>query len=127
MRVRNELTGKLAEAFERYENNRKILKTYKDEILPNQVQAYRAAVLRHAAVGDKDKVSYNDLVTSQQTLAGLITTYLGALSDQWTAVVDISALLQTRDLFQVQALDDVEPIPDVQEIIQRGGLFRHRR
>ncbi|MBI1832675.1 MAG: TolC family protein, partial [Planctomycetes bacterium] len=118
-RLRNELTSKVAEAFERYENNRRVLDMYKKEILPNQVQAYRAAVARHSA-GDKEKVTFNDLVNSQQTLAGLITNYLGALSDQWTAVVDIANLMQTRDLFQTQAVDDVAPIPDVEEI-HRGG------
>lgn len=122
-RVRNDLTSRLAEAFERYHNNRRILDMYKKEILPNQVQAYRAAVARHAAVGG---VSYNDLVTSQQTLAGLISTYLGALSDQWTAVIDIANLMQTRDLFQTYTVDDVMPIPDVQEIHRRGWLHRRR-
>ncbi len=125
LRVRNDLTRKVADVFERYDNNRQILDMYRKEILPNQVQAFRAAVVRHAAVADKS-VSYNDLVTSQQTLAGLITSYLGALGDQWTAVVDIGNLLQTRDLFQTQGLDEVAPIPDVEEIF-RSGLLRHRR
>jgi cobalt-zinc-cadmium efflux system outer membrane protein len=123
-RVADELTVKTAEAFERYANNRELLRLYKDHILPTQVQAFRAAVARHAAVGDKS-VSYNDVVTSQQTLASLITSYLAALNDQWTSVVDIANLLQTKDLFQNQQLDEVAPIPDVPEII-RGGL-RHRR
>jgi cobalt-zinc-cadmium efflux system outer membrane protein len=112
MRVRNELTSRVAEVFERYDNNRKILDNYRKEILPDQVQAYRAAVARHAALGGKD-VPYNDLVTSQQTLAGLIANYLAALGDQWTAVIDIASLLQTRDLFQVQLVDEVAPVPDI--------------
>src|SRR5262249_34441025 len=85
-RVRNDLTSRVAEAFERYDNNRSLLKMYKEQILPNQIQAFRSAVARHDAVGKAD-VSFNDLVTSQQTLASLITTYLGVLNDQWTAVV----------------------------------------
>jgi cobalt-zinc-cadmium efflux system outer membrane protein len=112
MRVRNELASRVAEVFERYDNNRTILNNYRMEILPDQVQAYRAAVARHAALGGKD-VPYNDLVTSQQTLAGLIANYLAALGDQWTAVVDIANLLQTRDLFQVQFVDEVAPVPDM--------------
>jgi cobalt-zinc-cadmium efflux system outer membrane protein len=123
-RVRNELTIKVAEAFERYGNNRSLLKMYQDTILPNQVQAFRAAVARHAAVGAKD-VSYNDLVTSQQNLAGVVNAYLASLSDQWTAVVDIGHLLQTRDLFQIQPLDEVTPVPDVYEII-RDRPWRRR-
>jgi cobalt-zinc-cadmium efflux system outer membrane protein len=124
-RVRNELTGKVAEAFERYQNNRALLKMYKDQILPNQVQAFRAAVARHAALGaEAGKVSYNDLVTSQQTLASLINNYLVALNDQWTSVVDISHLLQTRDLFQNQPLEEMAPVPEMHEIMRRGLLHR---
>ena len=124
-RIRNELTSRVAEAFERYDNNRALLKMYQTQILPNQVQAFRAAVARHAAVGDKS-VSYNDLVTSQQTLSTLITSYLGALGDQWSAVVDISGLLQTKDLFQAQTLEEVTPIPDLREIFRPRLLHRHR-
>lgn len=124
-RVRNELTSRVAEAFERYANNREILERYRKEILPDQVQAYRHSVARHAAFGKAD-IPYNDLVTSQQTLADLIAGYLGALSDQWTATIEIANLLQTRDLFQAQPMDDVAPIPDLHEI-RSGGLRRHRR
>ncbi len=123
LRVRNELTGKIAEAFERYDNNRTLLVMYKTQILPNQVQAFRAGVARHAAVGDKT-VSYNDLVIAQQTLEVLIHSYLGVLSEQWVATVDIAHLLQTRDLFQMQALDDVAPIPDVYELYRERPLRR---
>ncbi|MSQ93992.1 MAG: TolC family protein [Gemmataceae bacterium] len=99
LRVRNELTARVAAAFERYDNNRVLVDTYKKNILPNQVQAFRAAVARHVAEGDK-VISYNDVVMSQQTLVGLVNSYLGALSEQWSSVVEISNLLQTRDLFQ---------------------------
>jgi hypothetical protein len=90
-------------------------------MLPNQVQAFRAAVARH----DADKtVSYNDLVASQQMLSNLIANYLTALSDQWMAVVDIANLLQTRDLFQMQPVEEVAPIPDLQEMIRPRLLHR---
>ena len=74
---------------------------YQQQMLPNQVQAFRAAVARHAAGGDKN-VSYNDIVTVQQSMASLINSYLGVLNDQWASVVDIASLTQTRDLFQTQ-------------------------
>ena len=119
LRVRNDLTSRVAEVFGRYETQRTMLKLYREQMLPNQVQAFRAAVGRHVA--DKT-VSYYDLVTSQQTLAGLIASYLGALSDQWTSVVDIANLLQTRDLFQMQPLDEVAPIPDLPEFLRPRRL-----
>ncbi len=117
-RVRNDLTTRVAEAFERYQNNRTLLDMYKKQMLPNQVQAFRAAVARHAVVGDKN-VSYNDLVNAQQTLATLINNYLGALSEQWVAVVDIGALMQTTDIFRMGQVEAVTPIPDVNELMRK--------
>jgi cobalt-zinc-cadmium efflux system outer membrane protein len=122
-RVNNDLTAKVAEAFQRYENNRVILEMYKKQMLPNQVQAFRAAVARHAAAGDKN-VSYNDIVTVQQALAGLIGSYLNALNDQWIAVVDIGNLTQTRDLFGNHPVDAVEPIPEVEHLFRPRLLHR---
>lgn len=122
-RVQNDLSAKVAEAFQRYQNNRVILEMYKKQMLPNQVQAFRAAVARHAAVGAKD-VSYNDIVTVQQALAGLIGNYLTALNDQWQAVVDIAQLTQSRDLFGNHPVDAVEPIPDVEHLYRQRLLHR---
>ena len=113
LRVRNDLTARTAEAFERYDNNAALLEMYKKNILPNQVQAFRAALTRHFFVGG---ASYLDVVNSQQTLASLIGNYLTALNEQWTAVVDIANLLQTPDLFQTHSVDPVAPIPDINEI-----------
>ncbi len=117
-RIRNDLTGRVAEAFERYENNRMMLDMFKKQLLPNQVQAYRAAVVRHAVVGEKN-VSYIDLVTAQQSLAGLLNSYLGALNDQWNAVVDISNLMQTNDIFRSGQVEEVAPVPEVNELMRK--------
>lgn len=95
-RVRSDLTRRLADAFERYENNRELVDYYRNKMLPNQVQAFRAAVARHAAAGAKD-VSFNDLINAEQTLVAMIGNYLGALRDQWSAAADIAGLLQESD------------------------------
>lgn len=96
-RVRNDLTTKLADAFERYENNRVLLAYYRDQILPDQVRAYRGVYERHQQ--QPDMVGFGDIVNAQQTLATAVTTYIASLGAQWTAVVDVSTLLQTDDLF----------------------------
>src|SRR5262249_49699299 len=70
-RVRAYLNSRLALAFERYENNRAFLDMYVRQMIPNQVQAFRAVVARHSR-GDKG-VSYNDLVTAEQTLVNVVT------------------------------------------------------
>jgi hypothetical protein len=46
-------------------------------------------------------VQYSDLVVAEQTLAQALVTYVQSLSAQWQAVVDLGALLQTDDLYQL--------------------------
>jgi hypothetical protein len=59
-RVRNELFSSLADAFARYQTNRTTLQYYRDEILIDQVRAYRAPYERHQQ--DPDNVAFNDVV-----------------------------------------------------------------
>jgi cobalt-zinc-cadmium efflux system outer membrane protein len=113
-RVRDDLTSRVADAFERYENNRIILDYYRTNILPDQVRAYRGVYERHGV--EPDKVGFGDVVNAQQTLATTITAYLGALDAQWKAVVDLAALLQVDDLFESAQMDCVAPIPDLEHL-----------
>jgi len=114
-RVRSALIQSLADAFERYENNRIALEMYQKEMLPNQVQAFRATVLRHH-LGEPGVVMYTDLVNAEQSLVSLVTSYLGVLHDMWFASVDIAALLQTTDLFQTEETYPVAPVPDLEHL-----------
>jgi cobalt-zinc-cadmium efflux system outer membrane protein len=108
-RVRADLTARFSEAFRRYEENRVLLEMYRKDILPKQVQAFRAAVKRH--FGEAQGVSFNDLVQSEQTLVTVIGNYLPVLQAQWQAVVDVSSFLQTDQLYQ--AADEVNGEPDL--------------
>jgi cobalt-zinc-cadmium efflux system outer membrane protein len=106
-RVRNDLTTRLADAMERYENNRDLVRRYcerkKDHgapgagILASQVQVYNAFWKRYQL--DPEKVGFADFFVVQQALAGVYQAYLTALQGQWTAVVDVANLLQTNDLY----------------------------
>src|SRR5262249_21670808 len=98
-RVQADLTSRLAEAFERYDTNRQILEEYRDRILTDQVEAYLGAYDRHQQ--EPDKVGFGDVVAAQQALASTLTSYISTLGPLWTAIVDVSTLLQTEDLFQV--------------------------
>ncbi|MBV9123762.1 MAG: TolC family protein [Planctomycetes bacterium] len=117
--VRDNLTSQLADAFRRYDSNRLRLELYRDQILPDQVRAYRGIRLRYDA--DPDSVAFADVVTAQQTLAMLITTYVGALGDFWTAVDDVANLLQTNDLYQVGGnmvpTKGIAPVPDLEHLL----------
>lgn len=116
-RVRSDLSGRLADAFQRYEDNRRLVEYYRDWILPDQIRAYRAIYQRYQGAGDI--VGFVEVITAQQTLAGAITTYVTTLGAQWTAVVDLAALLQSEDLFAGVGASDAEcvtPVPDLREL-----------
>jgi cobalt-zinc-cadmium efflux system outer membrane protein len=106
-RVEIHLNSRLAETFARYRNNLTLSAYYRDSILPNQVRVYRAIYQRYQQEGEKAKVSYNDVVVAQQTLAAALLTYLNNLAAQWQAVADLAHLLQTDDLYQLTT--PVEP------------------
>jgi cobalt-zinc-cadmium efflux system outer membrane protein len=110
-RVHNDLTARLAEAFERYQNSQQLLEFYRTQILPDQVRAYRGVYDRHQQ--EPEVVRFGDVVVAQQTLANTVTTYIAALGAAWTAVVDVANLLQTTDLFQAGAEHPVAPVPDL--------------
>jgi cobalt-zinc-cadmium efflux system outer membrane protein len=116
-RVRADLTARLADAFRRYDETQKLLDLYRKDILPMQVQAFRATVKRH--YGDvPGAVAYNDLIASEQNLVSAIGTYLTILGAQWQAVVDTANLLQTDDLFQLAEPVPVAPVPDLDQLLK---------
>ena len=115
-RVRADLTSRVAEAFERYQNNRVLLEMYRTQMLPNQVQAFRAVVTRHFRAGERGGTSYNDLIVAEQTLVGLITNYVNILKEQWMSVVDLAGLMQTAELFESMEKDAVEPVPSLDQL-----------
>lgn len=98
-RTRNELAASLADAFARYQSQRVLLDYYRTQILQDQVQSYRAIYQRYQQ--DADSVEFNDVVTSQQTLASAVSTYIQALGDQWESMVEMAGLLQLDDLSQL--------------------------
>jgi cobalt-zinc-cadmium efflux system outer membrane protein len=106
--TRNNLTGRVAEAFQRYQTNRALLAVYINQVIPRQVQAYRGTYQRHYSEGGgiigppavaNAAVGFADVIVAQQQLATSIATYLMALGDLWTSVVDLAHLLQTDDMF----------------------------
>jgi cobalt-zinc-cadmium efflux system outer membrane protein len=119
-RVRVELTRALAEAFEKYQDNRVLLGYYRDQILPDLVRVYRGVYRRYQVSdrGEDGAPGFNDVVVAQQNLAQSIGTYIQTLGQVWQAVVEVADLLQTPDLFGVTkttqpvgAIPDLAPLP----------------
>ncbi|MSR60144.1 MAG: TolC family protein [Planctomycetaceae bacterium] len=98
-RVRVDLSAQLADAFERYENNRILLQYYRDSILPDQVRVYRGIYERHQQ--QPDLVGFGDVIVAQQNLLASIGNFIAAMNGQWTAYADLAALLQLEDLNQL--------------------------
>ncbi len=96
-RVGNELAARLAAAFERYDNNRKLLDYYKNHILPDQVMAFRGLYQQYEL--QTDKVGFSALLQGQQNLGQTVTAYTGILGELWNSVVEVANLSQTEDLF----------------------------
>jgi cobalt-zinc-cadmium efflux system outer membrane protein len=102
-RVRIALTRTLADAFERYETNRATLLAYRDSILPDSVRSYEELYKRYRALfgpnAPADVPDFTAVVTAQQTLVMNVATYLSTLALFWQAVVDVTDLLQTDNLY----------------------------
>jgi cobalt-zinc-cadmium efflux system outer membrane protein len=100
-RVRNELTTRSADAFGRLASNRYLVQSYRDQILPDLGRAYVGVYNRHQQ--EPDAVGFGDIIVAQQNLAAGLATYIGALTNQWTAVADIANLMQAEDLSELNS------------------------
>jgi cobalt-zinc-cadmium efflux system outer membrane protein len=118
-RVRDDLSQRLADAFERYQDNRMLLEYYQQRILPDQVRVYKAVYERHNQ--KPDEVTFGDIINAQQTLAAAVATYISTLALQWQAVVDVAHLIQTYDLFQMgpETLEKqcLSPVADLEQLL----------
>jgi outer membrane protein, heavy metal efflux system len=114
-RVRAALTASVADAFNRLETNRILLEMYVKQMLPQQVNAFRATVLRHAFVAD---VVFNDLIAAEQNLVSLIPTYLTTLGAYWQAVSDIASLLQTDNVYLMAEEVSDASLPNLAELLK---------
>jgi outer membrane protein, heavy metal efflux system len=115
--VQDDLTARVADAFNRQNQNFDVLDLYQREILPKQVQAYRSTVQRHfgGVVGD---IAFNDIVTAEQNLVAVIGAYLGILQNEWQAVADLGSLLQTNDIFQLAEGKRFAEVPDLSHLLE---------
>jgi cobalt-zinc-cadmium efflux system outer membrane protein len=120
-RVRDDLARQLADAFERYHLNRELLAPYRGTLLPDQVRVFNGVFGRYLDQGKATDVNFLDISTAQQNLSASVTAYLQALLAQWQAAVDIAALLQTEDLFQVgqdvMPTECLPPLPDFDKLL----------
>ena len=116
-RVRNDLAGRLADAYNRYESSRIELQNYRDLVLPDYVRAYRGSFSRHQQ--QPEEVGFADVVVAQSLLATAMGDYINALNSQWTALADLANLLQVERLQELDG-ETVQPAPLVPNAGQGG-------
>jgi cobalt-zinc-cadmium efflux system outer membrane protein len=116
-RVRDDLTGRLADAFQRYRTNLVLLEYYRSHVLPDAVRYYRGVINRYLR-GEAGGAAFADVVNAQQALSTAVATYIATLTALWQAVSDMASLLQTDDLFQVAGQHCLEPAPDLAELLK---------
>jgi cobalt-zinc-cadmium efflux system outer membrane protein len=114
--VRDDLTGRVADAFRRQNENFDLLDLYQRDILPKQVQAYRSSVQRHFG-GEAGGVAFSDIIAAEQNLVTVIGAYLGVLQNEWQAVSDLGSLLQTNDIFQMAEGKRFVQMPDLTHLM----------
>ncbi len=109
----NDLSSRLAAAYERYLNNLALLEAYRDRILPDQVRVYRGVYERYDK--EPDVLNFPDVIAAQQNLGQAVQTYLSTLGALWESVVELGGLLQIYDLFE-----PLPPCPPAEPVSGHG-------
>ncbi len=114
----DDLTSRLADAFDRYEANSVLARDSRERVLPDLARVYGAAARRIEASDVKDvTVNSLDFITHYQLYVAALTAYVGALQAQWQAVVDIASLIQTDELFRGTEGLEPPPEPDLRHLL----------
>ena len=111
--VENRLTADLADAYSRYESNRRFAQDFQPATLRDQVRTYRGIYERYRS--DTQDVQFSDIIVAQQMLSTLLVQYLNLLGDQWQAVVEVAELLQIDDIYLLGECVPVTQLPDLPE------------
>jgi cobalt-zinc-cadmium efflux system outer membrane protein len=117
-RVQADLHYRFAEAWRRYDEYRIRMQMHRQTLLPKQVQAFRASLKSHAVGGPDAGVAYSDLIASEQNLITAIGNYLTDVQSQWQAVVDVSSLLQTNQVYQMTDEINNSPAIDLEVLLK---------
>lgn len=108
-RAEMELTTRLANTFNQYSTNRITVQFYADKILPDYANAYRGVYELHQLA--PEQMGFEGIIVAQTQLAQAIAGYIAALNLQWSAVADLSYLMQVETLEEMAALGGGREMP----------------
>lgn len=100
--ARNDLTGRVAEAFNRYAAFRTQVVYWREGVLPDQVRAYRALrdrYIKDPSAPDSAQPNLQDVINAQSNVLQSLNGYVANLESFAGALVDVADLLQTDDLY----------------------------
>lgn len=94
--VQNRLLSELAERYGRYETGRLVSASYRRDVVPDQVRAYRG-VYNNFLI-DGRTVDFTGVINAQQTLGNVVNDYISSLEAEWMSAVELAETLQVEDL-----------------------------
>lgn len=100
--ARNDLTSRVADAYNRYASYRTQVVYLREGVLPDQVRAYRALrdrYIKDPSVPDSSQPNLQDVINAQQNVLQSLNTYVANLDSFAMALIDLADLLQTDDLY----------------------------
>ncbi len=100
-RAQIDLTEQLATTFSQYETNRYQVQQLLNHILPDYARAFRGVYEEHQV--DPDLMGFEGIIVAQQNLGAAVAQYITALNLQWSAVADLSYLMQAETLEEMSA------------------------
>jgi cobalt-zinc-cadmium efflux system outer membrane protein len=126
-RAQIDLTEQLANAFAQYETNRYQVELLLNHILPDYARAFRGVYEQHQV--DPERYDFEGIILAEQNLAAEVVQYIAALNLQWSAVADLSYLMQAETLEEMSAYGGGQPSPAPERIPapapnQRPGVPR---
>lgn len=113
-RAQIDLTEQLANAFSQYETNRYQVQQLLNHILPDYARAFRGVYEQHQV--DPDLMGFEGIIVAQQNLGTAVAQYITALNLQWSAVADLSYLMQAETLEEMSAFGGGPRLPAAEEV-----------
>lgn len=94
--TQNRLMAQFAGIHADFATSRIVAESYRTDLLPDQVRAYRGVHERFRVEGGT--IDFSQLVVAQQQLSTIVTSYLDALTNQWESAINQAEILQIDDL-----------------------------
>jgi cobalt-zinc-cadmium efflux system outer membrane protein len=117
------IRSRFSSFFNAYQTSRRVVETYKNEVIPRADQAYRLYLAKFKEMA----AAYPQALIAQRTLFQASVEYVAAVENLWRAVVPLQGYLMTEGLEAPRAFeervsaeerlrpDDILPVSELEE------------